>query len=107
VDGCTHVVVTGNRGVGKSSLINALLGYKSTDHRAARTGTVETTMTRTRFVDTRHQGFVWYDIPGAGTANVTAWQYYYNQKLFAYDLVVILHESTLTEVRVLYALLHR
>ncbi|KAF2179295.1 hypothetical protein K469DRAFT_596618, partial [Zopfia rhizophila CBS 207.26] len=94
-----HIVITGNRGADKSSLINALLGYASTDPRAAKTGAVETTTRRSRFVDQKHQGHIWYDVPGAGTANVTAWQYYYNQQLFAYDLVVILHESTLTEVR--------
>jgi hypothetical protein len=36
--------------------------------------------------------------PGAGTSNVTAWGYYYNQKLFTYDTVILVHESTLTQV---------
>ncbi|KAK8093434.1 interferon-inducible GTPase-domain-containing protein [Apiospora hydei] len=99
----THIVVTGNRGSGKSSLINALLGYAPKDSRAAPTGAIETTMERNRFVDHRHQGYIWYDVPGAGTANVTAWQYYYNQGLYIYDLVVVVHETTLseTDIRIL------
>ncbi len=39
-----------------------------------------------------------YDLPGAGTQSVTAYGYYYSQKLFAYDKVILVHETTLTEV---------
>lgn len=93
-----NIVVTGNLNAGKSSLINAIRNRAIHDDDYAPTGAAETTMNRDRYADPIHDGYIWYDTPGAGTQNVTAFGYYYNQNLFAYDLVVLVHDSTLTEV---------
>lgn len=56
------------------------------------------TLERHQYPDPIHAGFVWYDTRGSGTESVTAYDYYYSQQLYAYDLVVLVHDSTLTRV---------
>lgn len=91
-----NIVVAGNLNAGKSSLLNAIRNLKEGDPDWAPTGASEVTAEQHRYPDLA-QNCVWYDTPGAGTQNVTAFRYYYNQKLFAYDKVVLVHETTLTE----------
>ncbi|RYP44876.1 hypothetical protein DL768_008711 [Monosporascus sp. mg162] len=92
-----NIAITGNLNAGKSALINALRDSVFGDGDYAPTGAAETTMERHRYPDPIHEGHIWYDTPGAGTPNVTAFGYYYMQKLFAYDMIVLAHESSLTE----------
>ncbi|KAK4194457.1 interferon-inducible GTPase-domain-containing protein [Triangularia verruculosa] len=92
-----NIAVTGNLNAGKSSLINALRNSVFGDSDYAPTGAAETTMNRHKYLDPIHADHVWYDTPGAGTPNVTTFGYYRAQKLFAYDMVVLAHESSLTE----------
>lgn len=98
-EGHVHICLTGNRGVGKSTLSNALRGLHPSAPEAAPVGEVEMTTGRNRYTDPLHENIVWYDVPGAGTKTFSAWQYYYDQKLFVYDKIVLIHSSTLTEVR--------
>ena len=93
-----NIAITGNLNAGKSSLINALRDNTFGEGEYAPTGAAETTMRHHRYPDRLHSDYVWYDTPGAGTVNVTAFGYYRNQKLFAYDTIVLAHESSLTEV---------
>ena len=67
----------------------------------APTGASEVTLQRRRYTDPLHDGFIWYDTPGAGTQRVTAYNYYYDQQLYAYDLVILVHDSTLTQVSIM------
>ncbi|KAI8962042.1 interferon-inducible GTPase-domain-containing protein [Daldinia sp. FL1419] len=95
-EGYANIAVVGSRGTGKSSLINSLRGLSHNDKDAAEVGEVETTLRRKRYRDKGH-GVVWYDIPGAGTRNISAWEYYYGNDLYAYDKIVFVHGTTLTE----------
>ncbi|OPB45545.1 hypothetical protein A0O28_0077550 [Trichoderma guizhouense] len=91
-----NIAVAGNVNAGKSSLLNAIRNLKEGDTDWAPTGSSEVTRQRHRYPDPAHK-CVWYDLPGAGTQSVTAYGYYYSQKLFAYDKVILVHETTLTE----------
>jgi ribosome biogenesis GTPase A len=97
-EGLVNIVVVGNRGTGKSTLVNSLRGLGRDAPGRAEVGEVETTSQRAQYIDPLHSGIVWYDVPGAGTDKTTAWQYYYNQKLFIFDKIVLVHDTTLTEV---------
>ncbi|KAI0846458.1 interferon-inducible GTPase-domain-containing protein [Daldinia vernicosa] len=94
-DGAVNIALIGNRGTGKSSLINSLRGLSHGDREAAEVGDVETTLRRKKYRDSK--GFVWYDMPGSGTRNISAWQYYYDNDLYIYDKIVLVHGSALTE----------
>ncbi|PNP59122.1 hypothetical protein THARTR1_01370 [Trichoderma harzianum] len=92
-----NIAVAGNVNAGKSSLLNAIRNLSNDSPEWAPTGGSEVTRQQHRYPDPAHK-CVWYDTPGAGTQSVTAFGYYYSQKLFAYDKVVLVHETTLTEV---------
>jgi GTP-binding protein EngB required for normal cell division len=88
-----HFAVCGQAGSGKSSLINALRGMKNNDRMSAKTGAVETTQLIGRYPDMDKRPprawIVWYDIPGAGTTNISDWQYFNDQGLFIFDLIIL------------------
>lgn len=88
-----HFAIVGKAGSGKSSLINAFLNLSSKDEGAAPTGVTETTLTIGRYPDPGTQPprpwTVWYDVPGAGTQSIPAWQYFINQGLFVFDIIIV------------------
>ena len=92
-----HFAVCGISGSGKSSLINAFRGLANYEPGAAPTGIVETTTSVARYPDPRdelpHSRFVWYDFPGAGTLNVPSWQYFNEQGLFVFDVVILVYDT--------------
>ncbi|KAH0522683.1 hypothetical protein TsFJ059_006492 [Trichoderma semiorbis] len=92
-----NIVFAGNVNVGKSSLINALCNKGGNDDGAARVGSNQVTMGITRHEIPSHPEIVLYDIPGAGTQDVPAFQYYHDQMLYAFDTVVLVHDTTLTQ----------
>ncbi|KAL7800996.1 P-loop containing nucleoside triphosphate hydrolase protein [Trichoderma afarasin] len=92
-----NIVFAGNVNVGKSSLINALCNKGGNDDGAARVGSNQVTMGITRHEIPNHPEIVLYDIPGAGTQDVPAFQYYHDQMLYAFDTVVLVHDTTLTQ----------
>ncbi|KAK4078207.1 uncharacterized protein Triagg1_3223 [Trichoderma aggressivum f. europaeum] len=95
--GKQNIVFAGNVNVGKSSLINAICNKGGNDEGAARVGSNQVTMGITRHEIPNHPEIVLYDIPGAGTQDVRAFQYYHDQMLYAFDTVVLVHDTTLTE----------
>jgi GTP-binding protein EngB required for normal cell division len=88
--------VAGISGVGKSSLINVFLGEK-----LAATGAVETTTKINRYPEPgkepHRRSNVWYDIPGAGTLEIPGWQYFNQQCLFIFDLIIVVIGDRFTE----------
>ena len=91
-----HFAICGNSGSGKSSLINAFRGLANFDPGAAPTGVIETTTSITRYPDPHnelpHSRFIWFDIPGAGTLNVPGWQYFNEQGLFIFDIIILVYD---------------
>jgi energy-coupling factor transporter ATP-binding protein EcfA2 len=93
-----NFAVCGLSGSGKSTLINCLLGLRSGDAGAARTGVSETTK-RIRSYD--HPGLAHvklWDIPGAGTAEFPASTYFDDACLFAFDAVLIVSAGRIPDV---------
>jgi hypothetical protein len=95
-----HFAICGSSGSGKSSLINAFRGLKNNSRQAAPTGVVETTKTITRYSDPRkelpYSRLVWFDCPGAGTLEIPGWQYFNEQGLFIFDIIVLVYDSVIT-----------
>jgi energy-coupling factor transporter ATP-binding protein EcfA2 len=96
----TNIGVAGDQNDGKSTLVNCFRGVAHNAPESAMTGETEVTRRSAAYPDDRHIGVVWHDISGGGTTYNTAWGYYYNQKLFAYDKLVLAHSSTLSEVSI-------
>ena len=97
-----HFAVCGSSGSGKSSLVNAFRGLKNNSLQAAPTGVVETTTAITRYPDPRkelpYKRFVWFDCPGAGTLEIPGWQYFNQQGLFIFDIVVLVYDSVFISI---------
>ena len=97
-----HFAVCGSSGSGKSSLINAFRGLKNKDPQAARTGVVETTNIITRYPDPRkelpYERLVWFDCPGAGTLEIPGWQYFNQQGLFIFDIIVLVYDAVIISI---------
>ncbi|KAK4233319.1 interferon-inducible GTPase-domain-containing protein [Achaetomium macrosporum] len=96
--GRTNIAVIGRQNEGKSTLVNCLRGLRHRAPGSAAVGEAETTQIPTAYLDEMHPKFVWHDIPGGGTPNIPAWGYYYNNRLFAYDKVLLVHNSTISEL---------
>ena len=92
-----HIAVCGNYGSGKSSLVNAFRGLKDNSPKAARTGVVETTKAITRYPDPReelpYKRLVWFVCPGAGRLEIPGWQYFNQQGMFIFDVIVLVYDS--------------
>lgn len=119
-EGFLHIAITGCAGSGKSSLINAVRGYTNpkkglaawtsvdtvintiSPGHLAQTGTSETTTQIQRYADPHHarRGLAWYDVPGAGTVRVRDWQYFNNQGLYIFDLIIIAVGDRITKTDV-------
>jgi ABC-type glutathione transport system ATPase component len=100
-----HFAICGGSGTGKSSLINAIRGLQDFDStRAAPTGIVETTMDISPYPDPRNEHpysrFIWFDVPGAGTLEISDWQYFNQQGLFIFDAMVLVYDDV--RIRVLF-----
>lgn len=94
-----HIAVCGVAGSGKTSLVNALRGLRNGQPEAAKTGVVETTLSRSSY--TAHSSIdslVIHDIPGAGTQSIPAAEYFYTQKLYLFDSVLIVQGERFGEV---------
>ena len=97
-----HFAVCGSSGSGKSSLVNAFRGLKNSSPQAACAGLVETTMTINRYPDPHkelpYNRFVWFDCPGAGTLEIPGWQYFNQQGLFIFDIIVLVYDSVIISI---------
>ena len=97
-----HIAVSGNSGSGKSSLVNAFRGLKNNKSGAAPTGVIETTKVITRYPDPRNglpfRRLVWFDCPGAGTLEIPGWQYFNQQGLFIFDIIILVYDSVFISI---------
>lgn len=89
--------VSGASGTGKSSLINNFLDLNDNHKDAARIGINETTSTIGRYPDPGDQPprkwTVWYDIPGSGTFTFRDENYFNQQCLYMFDLVLVVYNT--------------
>ena len=97
-----HFAVCGSSGSGKSSLINAFRGLKNKSRQAAPAGVVECTKIITRYPEPRkelpYNRLVWFDCPGAGTAGIPGWQYFNQQGLFIFDIIVLVYDTVIISI---------
>lgn len=91
------VGVTGRTGVGKSSLINALLGLTADDTSAAAVGEKETTLKPTPYQHPRNNKLEFWDLPGIGTKTFNRINYQELVKLNDYDFYVIVSCTRFTD----------
>jgi len=93
-----HIAIAGISGSGKSSLINAFRGLRSTSLGAALTGVIETTTKMARYppFNSEHP-LAWFDIPGACTRQFSGWQYFKKQGLYVFDAIIVLFDGRFTE----------
>ncbi|CAL8296777.1 unnamed protein product [Boreogadus saida] len=92
-----HIAVTGERGSGKSTFVNAFRGIDNTDERAAPTGVVETTMKPEPYPHPRHPNVTLWDLPGIGTTNCPADQYLKHVEFEKFDIFILVSAGHFTE----------
>ncbi|KAI1472083.1 uncharacterized protein F4812DRAFT_204460 [Daldinia caldariorum] len=95
-EGRVNIAVIGSRGSGRSSLIDSLRGLSLGDWGSARVGEMFITR-RTKYKDDYHKNILWHDIPAFETHDASATDYYFNNCLYAYDKIVFVHNTKLTE----------
>ncbi|OQV14472.1 putative Interferon-inducible GTPase 1 [Hypsibius exemplaris] len=82
--------VSGSTGAVKSTFINALMGLKVNSDSAAKVGIGESTTKIRAYRDPRSPHIVYWDTPGCGTKSFPAAEYFEEQKLFAFDCIIII-----------------
>ncbi|KAH0606539.1 uncharacterized protein H6S33_003373 [Morchella sextelata] len=97
-----HFAIVGKAGSGKSSLINAFLNRRSGEPGAAKTGVTGTTSTEiSRFQNPEAQPpwswTVWFDVPGVETSRIPHLEYFKNQGLYAFNVIILLIGDRLEE----------
>ncbi|XP_028670969.1 interferon-inducible GTPase 5-like [Erpetoichthys calabaricus] len=83
------IAVTGESGVGKSALINAMRGLRDGDPGAAEEGCTEQTMKVTAYQHPQLPTVCFYDLPGVGTTKFPSTTYVEKLELDKYDVFLI------------------
>ncbi|KAG2463610.1 interferon-inducible GTPase 5-like isoform X2 [Polypterus senegalus] len=83
------IAVTGESGVGKSALINAMRGLSDGDPGAAEEGSTEQTMEVTDYQHPQLPNVCFYDLPGVGTTEFPSATYVKKLGLDKYDVFII------------------
>ncbi|CAO3647004.1 unnamed protein product [Mucor fragilis] len=90
-----NVAVTGCPGTGKSSLLNALLGYRNTHLKAAAVGEIETTLEPKRYQHRLLPTLHLWDMPGIGTPRHPTSTFFDTYFLGAFDAILIVFDDRL------------
>ncbi|CAO0790328.1 unnamed protein product [Mucor circinelloides] len=90
-----NVVVTGCPGTGKSSLLNALLGYRSNHPRAAAVGEIETTIEPKSYQHPVLPTLHLWDMPGIGTPRHPTSSFFDTYFLGAFDAILVVFDDRL------------
>ncbi|KAL9538034.1 hypothetical protein MBANPS3_011248 [Mucor bainieri] len=90
-----NVAITGCPGTGKSSMLNALLGYKSNHPRAAAVGEIETTLEPKRYQHPVLPTLHLWDMPGIGTPRHPTRSFFDTYFLGAFDAILIVFDDRL------------
>lgn len=97
-----HLAIVGRAGCGKSSLINAFRNLWNNDPSAAQTGTKDNTLEISRHQDPGNQPsrqwIVGLDTLGAGRDRMADHEYFMNQGLYVFDLIIIAIGDRLEEI---------
>jgi predicted GTPase len=88
-----NIAVCGRVSAGKSAFVNSIRGLLASHPDAAPIGNEETTTDRRGYRDPHLPGIVWWDIPGSGGRTSRDWEYFVEQHLFVFDLIIIVHEQ--------------
>ena len=89
MDSEINLAVTGQAGMGKSSLINTLRCMLPKDERAAEVGTTETTMQVRSYPFPANDNVLLWDLPGVGTLKFPQETYVEKVGLTKYDAMII------------------
>ncbi|XP_060589996.1 interferon-gamma-inducible GTPase 10-like isoform X2 [Ruditapes philippinarum] len=84
-----NVAVTGNSGVGKSSLINALRKLKPSDDGAAAVGVFESTTKGIKYIYPENPRVALWELPGMETQSLTKEKYFNDMNFPRFDVVII------------------
>jgi small GTP-binding protein len=99
-EGTINVVITGNSGVGKSSLINQLRRVRPGALTWAPVGVKETTMEPTMYIFPGKERFRLWDLPGADTENFPRETYIRDMGLRYFDSVLIVFAGRFTTMEI-------
>eukprot|EP01055_Gregarina_sp_Pseudo9_P000711 Gregarina_sp_Pseudo_9__710@NODE_1451_length_1587_cov_16_846253_g1348_i0_p1_GENE_NODE_1451_length_1587_cov_16_846253_g1348_i0NODE_1451_length_1587_cov_16_846253_g1348_i0_p1_ORF_typecomplete_len464_score19_33IIGP/PF05049_13/6_1e33RsgA_GTPase/PF03193_16/0_00071RsgA_GTPase/PF03193_16/2_4e02MMR_HSR1/PF01926_23/0_00012ABC_tran/PF00005_27/5e03ABC_tran/PF00005_27/0_00089Dynamin_N/PF00350_23/0_012FeoB_N/PF02421_18/0_0023AIG1/PF04548_16/0_031PduVEutP/PF10662_9/5_4PduVEutP/PF10662_9/17GBP/PF02263_19/0_043A len=96
-----YVAVVGAIGTGKSSLINSVRGLRKRDSGAAPVKSYglsgKDDSRRLVAYSAPKNSLIFFEVPGFGDMDNLRWNFFEDQSLFAYDAVVLLWESRLTD----------
>ncbi|XP_060605946.1 interferon-gamma-inducible GTPase 10-like [Ruditapes philippinarum] len=92
-----NIAITGNAGVGKSTLINSLRGLKANCEEAAAVGVDETTEVPMRYIHPFNENIVLWDLPGMGTQRFPKSTYLKDVGFDKFDLFLIITATRFTE----------
>ncbi|KAI7908126.1 interferon-inducible GTPase-domain-containing protein [Cokeromyces recurvatus] len=84
-----NIAIVGCSGTGKSSIVNAIRGYKDTHPKASKVGEVETTAVPIHYIHPDLASMAIWDMPGVGTKSHSRDTYFDDNFLCAFDLLVI------------------
>ncbi|GAN05982.1 interferon-inducible GTPase 5-like [Mucor ambiguus] len=90
-----NVAITGCPGTGKSSLLNALLGYKNNHPKAAAIGEIETTIEPRRYQHPVLPTLHLWDMPGIGTPRHPTSHFFDTYFLGAFDAILVVFDDRL------------
>ncbi|CAL8277019.1 unnamed protein product [Lota lota] len=92
-----HIAITGERGVGKSTFVNAFRGIDQMDDGAACSGVVERTMTPTSYPHPKFPNVTLWDLPGIGTTNFPSDQYLKLVEFERFDFFILVSADRFRE----------
>ncbi|XP_052786163.1 interferon-inducible GTPase 1-like [Mya arenaria] len=92
-----NIAVVGNTGVGKSTFVNAFLGLKRKDPRAAKVGVVECTKEISKYPHPNNDKLIFWDVPGIGSQAFPAETYREKVNMIEYDFFVVMSSQRFTE----------